>query len=217
MLELYQFEECEYSAQVRLKMSEWEVDCILRNVSRDKSRRPILKKISGRSETPTLVDTTRDMILVGDEQQIIRHIGKYYRKHNRQKQSGSADVERFHGGAGMIQIKRVYNEPVKQDGVRILVDRVWPRGFSKKRASIDEWRKELAPSTALRKWFGHDPAKWTGFRERYRKELVESDGLDALKELARRSHDEAITLVYGAADEQHNQAVALKEFISQLS
>jgi glutathione S-transferase len=82
MLELYQFEECEYSRQVRLKMSEWEIDCILRNVSRDKSRRPTLKRISGRSETPTLVDSTREVILVGDEQKIIRHLGKYYRRRN---------------------------------------------------------------------------------------------------------------------------------------
>jgi glutaredoxin len=82
MLELYRFEECEYSQQVRLKMSEWEIDCILRNVARDKSRRPFLKKISGRSETPTLVDSTRNVILVGDEQKIIRHVGKYYRRRN---------------------------------------------------------------------------------------------------------------------------------------
>ena len=80
MLELYQFEECEYSQQVRLKMSEWEIDYILRNVSTDKSRRPFLKKISGRSETPTLVDSTREVILVGDEQQIIRHLVKYYKR-----------------------------------------------------------------------------------------------------------------------------------------
>jgi hypothetical protein len=85
MLELYQFEECEYSAQVRLKMSEWEIDCILRNVSRDKSKRPLLKKISGRSETPTLVDSIRDVILVGDEQKIIDHIRKYFRKRKTQK------------------------------------------------------------------------------------------------------------------------------------
>ena len=77
--------------------------------------------------------------------------------------------------------------------------------------------KRAAPSTALRKWFGHQPAKWTGFRERYRKELAESGGLEALKELAQRSRHETITLVYGATDEQHNQAVALKEFIDQLA
>ena len=82
MLELYQFEECEYSRQVRLKMSEWEIDYIARNVSQDKSRRPFLKKISGRSETPTLVDSTREVIPVGDEQQIIRHLGKYYKRRN---------------------------------------------------------------------------------------------------------------------------------------
>jgi uncharacterized protein YeaO (DUF488 family) len=116
----------------------------------------------------------------------------------------------------MIQIKRVYSESGKQDGFRILVDRVWPRGFSRERVNVDEWRKELAPSTALRKWFGHDPAKWAGFRERYRKELVESGGIDALKELAQRSHHKTITLVYGSADEQHNQAVALKEFADRL-
>ncbi len=87
MLELYQFEECEYSAQVRLKMSEWEIDCILRNVSRDKSKRPLLKKISGRSETPTLVDSTRQIILVGDEQKIIRHLSKYFRKRKTQKRT----------------------------------------------------------------------------------------------------------------------------------
>jgi glutathione S-transferase len=88
MLELYQFEECEYSAQVRLKMSEWQIDYILRNVSRDISKRPLLKKISGRSETPTLVDSTRDVILVGDEQKIIRYVGQYYRKRNATKRGG---------------------------------------------------------------------------------------------------------------------------------
>jgi uncharacterized protein YeaO (DUF488 family) len=117
----------------------------------------------------------------------------------------------------MIRIKRVYSEPSARDGVRILVDRVWPRGISKERARIVEWRKELAPSTALRKWFGHDPAKWAGFRERYRKELAESGRIDALRELAKRSRHEAIALIYGAADEQHNQAVALKEFLVELA
>lgn len=87
MLELYQFEECEYSAQVRLKMSEWEIDYILRDVSRDKSKWPLLKRISGRSETPTLVDSTRDVILIGDEQTIIRYVGKYFRKRNAQKRT----------------------------------------------------------------------------------------------------------------------------------
>jgi uncharacterized protein YeaO (DUF488 family) len=117
----------------------------------------------------------------------------------------------------MIQIKRVYSEPRRQDGVRILVDRVWPRGFSKERAQIDEWRKELAPSTALRKWFGHDPVKWGGFQARYRKELAESEGIESLKALAARARHTTITLVYSAADEQYNQAVVLKEFVEELA
>ncbi|MEO5954373.1 MAG: DUF488 family protein [Nitrospiraceae bacterium] len=116
----------------------------------------------------------------------------------------------------MIRIKRVYSESSLEDGVRILIDRIWPRGFSKERARIDEWRKELAPSTALRKWFGHDPAKWAGFRERYRKELTESGEIEALRELATRSRHEAVTLIYSAADEEHNQAVVLMELLGEL-
>ena len=87
----------------------------------------------------------------------------------------------------MIYVKRNYSEPHKHDGLRLLVDRVWPRGMSKARANIDEWRKELAPSTALRKWFGHDPAKWAGFQARYRKELAESEGIESFKILAARA------------------------------
>ena len=117
----------------------------------------------------------------------------------------------------MIQVKRVYSERGTKDGVRILVDRVWPRGVTKARARIDEWRKDLAPSTSLRKWFGHDLAKWRGFRERYRKELTAPGQIDTLTELAKRSRHETITLIYSAADEQHNQAVALKEFIDEVA
>ena len=113
----------------------------------------------------------------------------------------------------MIKIKRVYEEPTAGDGMRILVDRVWPRGISKERARLADWRKDLAPSTPLRKWFGHDPAKWKGFRDRYRAELTRSGQIDALKELARLSRRKTVTLLYGAADEKHNQAVALKEFL----
>jgi uncharacterized protein YeaO (DUF488 family) len=115
----------------------------------------------------------------------------------------------------MIQVKRVYSERSRKDGVRILVDRVWPRGVTKARARIDDWKRELAPSTALRKWFGHDPAKWRGFRARYRRELTESGALKAIQNLVERSGREPITLVYSAADEQHNQAVALKEFLEK--
>jgi uncharacterized protein YeaO (DUF488 family) len=113
----------------------------------------------------------------------------------------------------MIQVKRVYSAPCRTDGVRILVDRVWPRGVTKARARIDTWRKDFAPSTSLRKWFGHDPAKWRSFRERYRRELTESGALKALKDLVQRSGRHRVTLVYSATDEQHNQALALKEFL----
>jgi uncharacterized protein YeaO (DUF488 family) len=116
----------------------------------------------------------------------------------------------------MIRIKRVYRAPSPRDGVRILVDRVWPRGVSKQRARVDEWRKDLAPSTALRKWFGHDRAKWTRFRQRYRTELTASDQISALKELARRSRRRTITLLYSAVDEEHNQAIFLKELLDTL-
>lgn len=116
----------------------------------------------------------------------------------------------------MIRIKRIYNEPSAADGLRILVDRVWPRGVSKERARIDEWRKEWAPSTALRKWFAHDVGKWKTFRERYLSELRESDDQPALRALARRSKRGAVTLVYSARDEAHNQAVVLKELLDTL-
>ena len=89
--------------------------------------------------------------------------------------------------------------------------------MSKARASIDEWIKELAPSTALRRWFGHDPAKWAGFQARYRKELAESERIESLKVLAARACHDTITLVYSAADEQHNQAVVLKEVLDELA
>jgi uncharacterized protein YeaO (DUF488 family) len=117
----------------------------------------------------------------------------------------------------MIRIKRVYEAPGAGDGMRILVDRVWPRGISKERARLADWRKDLAPSTPLRKWFGHDPAKWKEFRARYRAELKRSRQGDALKDLARLSRRKTVTLVYGAADEKHNQAVALKGFLDELA
>jgi len=117
----------------------------------------------------------------------------------------------------MIRIKRVYREPSLEDGVRILIDRMWPRGLSKERARIVAWRKDLAPTTSLRKWFRHDPAKWNEFRQRYRSELSRSSQLATAKALIRDSHRKTITLVYGAADEEHNQAVALKEWLVELS
>ncbi len=108
-----------------------------------------------------------------------------------------------------MRAKRVYEPATREDGVRVLVDRVWPRGVSKSKAAIDHWMKDVAPSTALRKWFGHDPERWTEFRRRYRKELAEHPEL--LKELRALARKGPLTLVYSARDEQHNQAVALRE------
>lgn len=117
----------------------------------------------------------------------------------------------------MIRIKRIYREPSSRDGTRILVDRIWPRGISKEQASLAAWRKDLAPSSSLRKWFGHDPAKWKVFKMRYRKELSSAETMEALKELAVLTRRKTITLLYGAADEKHNQAVVLKEFLEELA
>ena len=113
--------------------------------------------------------------------------------------------------ASNVRLKRAYDEPDPKDGRRLLVDRLWPRGVSKSDAAIDEWVKEIAPSTALRKWFGHDPARWDEFRERYAKEIHgHADLLAHLRALAR---DEPITLVYSARDEIHNDAVVLRQVI----
>jgi uncharacterized protein YeaO (DUF488 family) len=111
----------------------------------------------------------------------------------------------------MIQLKRVYEKPSRKDGVRILVDRLWPRGLTKERAAVNLWLKDVAPSSELRKWFGHEPAKWKEFQVRYRKEL--RDKKDALKLLKQKSEDRTITLVYGARDQQHNEAVVLRKLV----
>lgn len=100
----------------------------------------------------------------------------------------------------MVRIKRVYNQPSPTDGLRILVDRVWPRGCKKELLRLDAWRKDLSPSSELRKWFGHDPQKWSEFCVRYRKELQQPEAHRAIEDLARLSHKQTITLVFGAAD-----------------
>ena len=113
----------------------------------------------------------------------------------------------------MIGTKRVYDAPAAGDGTRILVDRIWPRGLAKDKAAVDEWLKDVAPSTALRRWFGHDPAKWQEFRRRYAAELAEQpDAVAHLRALARRG---TVTLVYGARDTAHNNAVALKAYLER--
>jgi uncharacterized protein YeaO (DUF488 family) len=110
-----------------------------------------------------------------------------------------------------IEIKRVYEEPGRADGTRILVDRLWPRGLTKDRARVDIWLKDIAPSTELRKWFSHDPNKWTEFQARYRQELKSKDDSFAIvREKAARG---PVTLLYGAKDESHNEAVVLQELL----
>jgi uncharacterized protein YeaO (DUF488 family) len=111
-----------------------------------------------------------------------------------------------------IQIKRAYEKPSQGDGIRILVDRLWPRGLSKKAAAIDQWAKEIAPSTELRKWFAHDPARWKEFNQRYKAELQgHAEKLEEIRGLAYRN---PITLVYGARDEMHNGAIVLRDVLT---
>lgn len=109
----------------------------------------------------------------------------------------------------MVEIKRAYDEASQSDGYRVLVDRIWPRGVSKADAKIDLWLKDIGPSTDLRKWFNHDPAKFSDFKKRYNLELQKNNEFNDLQEIV---HDKSkVTLVYGAKDELHNQAVVLQE------
>ena len=112
-----------------------------------------------------------------------------------------------------IRLKRVYDKPTKADGRRVLVDRIWPRGLKKNEARIDQWLKEIAPSTALRKWFAHDPGKWREFKKRYSAEL--NDQREQVEQLARAAEKRTVTLLFGAKDTEHNNAVALKEYIER--
>jgi uncharacterized protein YeaO (DUF488 family) len=108
----------------------------------------------------------------------------------------------------MIRIKRVYEEPAKEDGYRILVDRLWPRGLTKERAKVDLWVKEIAPSDALRKWFKHEPEKWPEFAKRYRSEFAKKK--DLLKEVRKLEREHGtVTLLFGRKDEKQNQAVLI--------
>lgn len=111
----------------------------------------------------------------------------------------------------MIKLKRVYEPAGPEDGCRVLVERLWPRGISKERAALDHWLKEVAPSPELRTWFGHDPVKWEEFRKRYENELRQNeDGVAQLQEFARKGD---VTFVYAARDTEHNAAVVLKDFL----
>ena len=116
-----------------------------------------------------------------------------------------------------VRIKRVYEPAQPGDGYRVLVDRLWPRGVAKGQLQVDAWLREVAPSHELRRWFGHDPARWEGFRQRYRQELAHSQAQALLDALARRAGQGTVTLVYSARDEQRNQAVVLKEILDSLA
>jgi uncharacterized protein YeaO (DUF488 family) len=111
-----------------------------------------------------------------------------------------------------IRIKRAYEQPDREDGTRILVDRLWPRGLTKEKARVDLWLKDVAPSTELRKWFAHDPAKWEEFQSRYQEELKgNKEQLSLLRQEAAKG---TVTLVYGAKDQQHNEAVILQRLLT---
>ncbi len=119
--------------------------------------------------------------------------------------------------AEAVHLKRAYEEPARGDGYRVLVDRLWPRGVSREAIAVDAWMKEVGPSDALRRWFGHDPERWEAFAARYRDELHQEPAAGLVKELAARAAHETVTLVYGAKDEEHNQAVVLRDEIQKTS
>ena len=114
----------------------------------------------------------------------------------------------------MLKLKRIYEASSPSDGYRVLVDRLWPRGLSKENAHVDLWLKAIGPSDQLRKWFGHDPKRWSAFQERYWKELqAQPEHVDQLKQVL-KEHG-SVTLLFGAKDEQHNQAVVLQDFLQR--
>jgi uncharacterized protein YeaO (DUF488 family) len=121
----------------------------------------------------------------------------------------------FEGQIVSIRLKRVYEKPTKADGRRVLVDRIWPRGLKKSEARIDEWLKEIAPTTALRKWFAHDPGKWKEFKKRYSRELDKHR--ETIEELAREIRKSTVTLLFAAKNTEYNNAVALKEHLEQFT
>jgi uncharacterized protein YeaO (DUF488 family) len=112
-----------------------------------------------------------------------------------------------------VRIKRAYERPTRTDGYRILVDRLWPRGVSREQLALAAWHRELAPSDELRRWFAHDPERWEEFAARYRAELAAAEASALLDELVRRTGAGPITLVYGARDREHNNAVVLRDEI----
>lgn len=117
-----------------------------------------------------------------------------------------------------ILLKRAYDKPGKADGFRVLVDRLWPRGIKKEDLRLDIWAKELAPSTELRKWFAHDPSKWTEFRKRYRSELRQTHASISIGEIITAANpSKTITLLYGAKDTEHNEAIVLRDMFERVA
>ena len=119
------------------------------------------------------------------------------------------------GTSRHVRLQRAYDDPQPDDGYRVLVDRVWPRGRTKAELRLDAWAKDLGPSTELRKWFGHDPARWIEFQERYRAELADPKRAEALDALASIAGDGRVTIVYGARDREHNQAQVIADEIER--
>ena len=129
--------------------------------------------------------------------------------------TSAAGVGARREAAPTVRLKRAYEEPERADGYRVLVDRLWPRGVRKGALAVDAWLKEIAPSDELRRWFGHDAARWEEFARRYRDELGRQPAAGLVAELAARSKRDTVTLVYGAKDEVHNQAVVLREVLER--
>ena len=111
----------------------------------------------------------------------------------------------------MLKIKRIYDGASAQDGARILIDRLWPRGMKKEQAAIDDWLKEISPSDSLRKWFSHDPSRWVEFKSKYKKELETKQ--EIIEQLRKHARHGTVTLLYAAKDTEHNNAVVLKEVV----
>lgn len=116
-----------------------------------------------------------------------------------------------------IQVRRAYDEPSRSDGTRVLVDRIWPRGLRKDEARLDEWAKDVAPSTGLRRWYDHDPAKFVEFRDRYRKELATSDREQALEDLRGSARGKTLTLLTATTDVEHSNATVLADVLCDSS
>ena len=117
--------------------------------------------------------------------------------------------------AANVRLQRAYDEPNPDDGYRVLVDRVWPRGRSREHLRLDEWARDLGPSTQLRKWFGHDPARWTAFQVRYHAELADPGRSRKLDQLAERARQSRVTLVFGAHDAEYNQARVIADEVER--